>query len=104
MKEGLMWFIVAVVLGTIIPSKGWLAVFVLVVSFLGCLMQHISDKKTEAEKRQRRELPLPSPAKPIDRSRLAANIYNSPKMRINYTQTKKYTTAARRSDDTGSHK
>ena len=31
MKEGLMWFIVVAILGTIIPSKGWLAVFVLVV-------------------------------------------------------------------------
>ena len=34
MKEGLMWFIVVAILGTIIPSKGWLAVFVLVVVFL----------------------------------------------------------------------
>ena len=38
MKEGLMWFVVAVVLGTIIPSKGWLAVFGIVVCALGFLM------------------------------------------------------------------
>jgi hypothetical protein len=38
MKEGLMWFIVVAILGTIIPSKGWLAVFVLVVCALGFLM------------------------------------------------------------------
>ena len=36
MKEGLMWFIVVAILGTIIPSKGWLAIFGLVVmAFLG---------------------------------------------------------------------
>ncbi len=66
MKEGLMWFIVVAVLGTIIPSKGWLAVFGLVVFFLGCLIQHISDKKKEYEKRQRGELPAtPPPSNPI---------------------------------------
>jgi hypothetical protein len=34
MKEGLMWFIVVAILGTIIPSKGWLAVFGIVVTGL----------------------------------------------------------------------
>ena len=44
MKEGLMWFIVAVVLGTIIPSKGWLAVFVLVVFGLLCIICTLDDR------------------------------------------------------------
>ena len=38
MKEGLMWFIIVAILGTIIPSKGWLAVFGIVICALGFLM------------------------------------------------------------------
>ena len=38
MKEGLMWFIVVAILGTIIPSKGWLAVFgIVVLGLLGII-------------------------------------------------------------------
>ena len=49
MKEGLMWFIVADILGTIIPSKGWLAVFVLMVCALvflmGAIERNVKNKK-----------------------------------------------------------
>ena len=45
MKEGLMWFIVVAILGTIIPSKGWLAVFVLVVVFLMRFLCVLDDKR-----------------------------------------------------------
>ena len=38
MKEVLMWALILGVIGTIIPSKEWLAVFVLVVCALGCLL------------------------------------------------------------------
>ena len=44
MKEGLMWFIVAAILGTIIPSKGWLAVFVLVVCALLGIICTLDDR------------------------------------------------------------
>ncbi|MBQ2246554.1 MAG: hypothetical protein II324_05805 [Selenomonadales bacterium] len=44
MKEGLMWFIVAVVLGTIIPSKGWLAVFGIGVFIFGWIMCALDDR------------------------------------------------------------
>ena len=44
MKEGLMWFIVAVVLGTIIPSKGWLAVFGIGVFIFGWIMCALYDR------------------------------------------------------------
>lgn len=38
MKEGLMWFIVVAILGTIIPSKEWLAVFgIVVLGLLGII-------------------------------------------------------------------
>lgn len=45
MKEGLMWFIVVAILGTIIPSKGWLAVFVLVVVFLMRFLYVLDNKR-----------------------------------------------------------
>ncbi len=36
MKEGLMWALVLGIIGTLIPSKDWLAIFVLVICGLGC--------------------------------------------------------------------
>ena len=44
MKEGLMWFIVVAILGTIIPSKGWLAVFVIAICIFGCIMCALDDR------------------------------------------------------------
>ena len=45
MKEGLMWFIVVAILGTIIPSKGWLAVFGIVVFFLMRFLYILDNKR-----------------------------------------------------------
>ena len=45
MKEGLMWFIVVAILGTIIPSKGWLAVFGIVVVFLMRFLYVLDNKR-----------------------------------------------------------
>lgn len=44
MKEGLMWFIIIAVIGTIIPSKGWLAVFVIGVFIFGWIMCALDDR------------------------------------------------------------
>lgn len=44
MKEGLMWFIIIAVIGTIIPSKGWLAVFGIVVFGLLCIICTLDER------------------------------------------------------------